>query len=232
MHLNTIRHAKVFSPRDFAAAGHRVDIIGCGATGSRIALSLAKLGIMNLHVWDFDRIESHNISNQSFIGGEADIGRYKTEVIRELILGATGTEVQIHTEKVDGTQELGDIVFLLTDTMASRKLIWDGSLKFNLDRQLMIETRMGVETGKVYSINPSRLSHINGWEKTLCEDKPVNASACGTVTSVGPTAEIISGLASWQLMYWFQQQQGAEVDLANEIMFCLRPFRMTSRTFS
>jgi len=45
----------------------RVDIIGAGATGSHVVMLLAILGFTNIHVWDFDRVEAHNLANQSFM---------------------------------------------------------------------------------------------------------------------------------------------------------------------
>ena len=43
-----------------------IHIIGCGATGSWVALMLAKMGISNITCWDFDKVEEHNLPNQFF----------------------------------------------------------------------------------------------------------------------------------------------------------------------
>ncbi|MFA6594313.1 MAG: ThiF family adenylyltransferase [Candidatus Buchananbacteria bacterium] len=228
--INPTRHLQVFSPQEFNKAGYKIDVIGCGATGSRLVLSLAKLGITNIRVWDFDKVQAHNIPNQAF-NLATDINRLKVEAIRDAVSAATGTTIEICDTKVDGSQELGDIVFLLTDTMASRRMIWEGAIKLKAAVRLMVETRLGVESGKIYTIHPGRLSHINAWESTLCEDRVATPSACGAVVSVGATAEIISGFAQWQLIRWFQIQQGKETDLANEIIFSLRPPMILTRNF-
>ena len=44
--IDTTRHVEVFSPDAFGS--RRIDIIGAGASGSRIVLALAKLGIENI----------------------------------------------------------------------------------------------------------------------------------------------------------------------------------------
>jgi len=225
--VDPLRHLSVFSPHKFG--NRRVDVIGCGATGSRIVLSLAKLGIENIHCWDFDVVEEHNIANQIF--GIGDIGQLKVEALADIVEVQTGAKVHIHTEKVDGSQVLGEIVFLLTDTMESRREIWDKALKFKLRTQLMVETRMGADNGRIYAVNPNKPGHIKAWEETLYADDEAEVSACGASISVGPTAEIIAGLAVWQMIRWFAIEQGEEDDLDNEIIFSLRPMAVISRRF-
>jgi hypothetical protein len=129
--------------------------------------------------------------------------------------------------------KLGDVVFLLTDTMASRKEIWNKCIKFKIDTKLMIETRMGVDEGRIYTINPLDPADVSGWESTLYDDKETPRSACGAVPTVGPTADIVSGLAVWQFMRWFSFETGkAKEDvLEKEILFSLRPSMILSRNF-
>lgn len=224
MEIDIIRHITTFNPHEFGE--RRVDVIGCGATGSRIAMELAKLGIQNLHIWDFDSIESHNPANQLFYN--EDIGKLKVDAIADHIFRATGTMPFIHNERVDGSQELGEIVFLLTDTMSSRKEIWDETIANNPMVELMIETRMGADMGKIYTINPNNFDHIKLWEGTLCDDAVAAASVCGGKISVGPTAKIIAGSAVWQLINWFDHiKQPDELDWPSKQLFLnFRPFSM------
>lgn len=227
MSVDPLRHLPVFSPHAFGA--RRVDVVGCGATGSRIVVSLAKLGVENIHVWDFDTVVEHNLANQAF--RLQDVGTKKVVALTRLVHEDTGVRIYPHDEKVDGSQRLGDIVFLLTDTMASRKEIWDKGLKLKLQTRLLVETRMGADNGRVYALNPNKLGHIWEWEKTLYSDEEAEVSACGASISVGPTAEIISGLAVWQMIRWFAVEQGGKDELDNEIIFSLRSFATISRQF-
>ena len=201
--LDIIRHIEVFSPYTFGET--QVDFIGVGATGSRMALGAAKLGIQNIHVWDFDKVEPHNVPNQVF--GNNHVGMLKVEALRDIIKEQTGTEITIHPDRVDGSQRLGDVVFLLTDTMASRQKIWNAGLRYKPRVKFMIETRMGKNSGRVYALNPSNPSHVHGWEETLYTDDVAEVSACGTSITVGSTAEVVSGLAVWQLIRWHQIQE-------------------------
>ena len=225
--VDPLRHLSVFPPHAFGQK--RVDVIGAGATGSRVVLSLAKLGVENIHVWDFDTVEEHNVANQVF--GLDDIGSLKVEALAEIVKSQTGLTITTHAERVDGSQTLGDIVFVLTDTMSSRKEIWDGALKLKIQTKLMVETRMGADSGRIYAVNPSRPKEIKGWEGTWYPDDEAETSACGASVSVGPTAEIISGLAVWQMIRWFSIEQGGDDELEHEILISLRSMMTIARRF-
>ena len=239
--IDTTRHVGVFSPDAFG--NRRIDVIGAGASGSRIVLSLAKLGLENIHVWDFDKVEAHNIANQAF--SQADIGRPKVDALKDLVERATGLAITTHNERVNGTQALGEVIFLLTDTMSSREEIWKKGIRYKMRTKLMIETRMGTDQGRVYTINPTKPAQVKGWEETLCGDDVAEVSACGTSISVGPTAEFLSGLAVWQLIRWFSiesaaekadekanEKDGKEPDkIDHEIIFGLRPLFTMTRNF-
>lgn len=227
MSVDPLRHLSVFKPHAFGA--RRVDVIGCGASGSRIVLSLAKLGVENIHAWDFDTVEAHNIANQAF--GRGDVGALKVDALAALVKRDTGVVITTHAEKVDGSEPLGDVVFLLTDTMSSRKEIWDKGLKYKLRTRLLVETRMGADSGRVYALNPNMPSHVKAWEGAWYPDDQTEVSACGASISVGPTAEVLSGLAVWQMVRWFSVEEGGDDVLENELIFGLRSTNTLSRQF-
>lgn len=212
--IDPLRHLSVFKPEAFGQ--RRVDVVGCGATGSRIAMSLAKLGVKNIHIWDFDTVEEHNCANQAF--GWRHVGKPKVQALAEMLKEDVLSDYKVHAERVDGSQSLGEVVFLLTDTMGSRKEIWDKSIKLQPRTRIMIETRMGVDNGRIYAINPCSLDHIRRWEATLYTDSEAEVSACGGRTSVGPTAEVIAGIAVWRMICWAREEE-----IENETIFQLRP---------
>jgi molybdopterin/thiamine biosynthesis adenylyltransferase len=231
--LDTIRHMEVFSPETFGEM--QVDFVGVGATGSRIALGAAKLGIRNIHVYDFDKVEPHNIPNQIF--GNNHVDMLKVEALREIVREQTGTEITIHPVRVDGSERLGDVVFLLTDTMASRQEIWKAGLRYKPHVKFMVETRMGKNSGRVYALNPANPTHVRGWEATLYSDNVAEVSACGTSITVGSTAEVVSGLSIWQLIRWHQIQEELKQgkspmdEVENEIVFSLQPMMISASNF-
>jgi len=222
--VEPLRHLLVFSPDHFA--NRRVDLIGVGATGSRIAMELAKLGVQNLHAWDFDKVEDHNVANQIF--GIEDIGKQKVHALSERIQTDTGLEITTHDEAVDGRTLLGDVVFLLTDTMASRKEIWEGAIKYKPGISLMIETRMGRDEGRVYAVQPTMPAQIRLWESTLCEDEEASDSLCGARTTVGPTAALVTAFAVWSFIRWFEwSRAGGDLPETENIFYANPPTTMT-----
>lgn len=62
-----------------------VAIVGLGSFGSQIAIELAKAGVGEFSLFDFDRIELHNLGRHSCY--LKDLGRLKTDAIEEAILG-------------------------------------------------------------------------------------------------------------------------------------------------
>lgn len=59
-------------------------VVGCGGTGSWVALLLAMSGCLDLSLFDADRLEIHNF-NRLCIPAESNLGRPKTEAIAEHI---------------------------------------------------------------------------------------------------------------------------------------------------
>lgn len=111
-----------------------VAVFGVGSGGSLGAVELAKAGVGNFILVDFDRLKAHNIVRH--VCGKADIGRYKTRAVRNVILehnpqaSVVCHEVDITTE--DGLLEeivaASDLVFVATDNQLSRYLINEACL--------------------------------------------------------------------------------------------------------
>lgn len=207
MTLDVTRHMELFDPHKFNTP---VTVIGCGATGSWLTLCLAKLGIRDITVYDFDTVEAHNIPNQAF--SISQIGRPKVDALYDEISYTTGTQIKVRNGKYIN-QRLSGIVFLMVDSMAERKRIWENCIKMKPSINLLIEPRMGLDVGRIYNVEPINLTHIKKYENTYYEDDVAEVSACGASMTVITTA---LGIASWctrQLINW---QNKEEID--NEIL--------------
>jgi molybdopterin/thiamine biosynthesis adenylyltransferase len=198
-----------------------VSVIGCGATGSRVALSLATLGINDIKLWDDDVVAEHNLANQVF--NHAQVGMPKAKALADIMEAVTGDRPAYKIEKADGRDRFRGVVFLLTDTMASRKEVFEEALKYKPGVNLVIETRMGADEFRIYIIDPSVPAHNMLYEETLYSDEESSESLCGSQVTVGPTAEIISGMAVWQMLYWLKNDRQI---VTNEIIMGLNPVSM------
>lgn len=204
--IDTTRHVSIFDPVKWGS--RRVDVVGVGATGSKVALSLAKLGVKHLHLWDSDMVEPHNLANQTYL--QEHVGIPKTTALTRMIRAAThsdrwGTEV-LEFEHWNG-HPLGEVVFCMVDSMAVRKQLFD-SLRFSMTTRLVIDSRMGVDTAYLLNYTPGDVPSLNAYKATLFndDDAQVEVSACGTSITVGPTGDIISGYAVWNFMRYANEQ--------------------------
>ena len=137
----------------------RVMIVGLGSFGSQIAIELAKAGVGSFALMDFDRVELHNLSRHTATVN--DLGRLKTNVIREAILGKNPYArvdrfaVDINADLPLLYDEVGkaDLVICATDNNTSR---------FNLSKALVEKGKVGIfgraitraEGGDVFRYRP------------------------------------------------------------------------------
>ncbi len=84
--------------RNFESA--TVAICGLGGLGSNIAVALARAGIGNLVLIDFDKVDITNVHRQQYKVNQ--VGRYKTEALAENLREISPyTEITLHTVRVN-----------------------------------------------------------------------------------------------------------------------------------
>lgn len=207
--VEIIRHLELFDPRYF---NENIHIIGAGATGSWLALMFAKLGVKGeqIHVWDFDHIEDHNIANQAYDIGQ--VGELKVEALFENILQSTLTKITPYPDKFEQGR-LDGYVFLMVDSMAERERIWKESIKFKPNIKLMVEPRMGLDIARIYNVDPMNIQQHGAYEDTLYSDEEAETSACGASQTVITSGAQIASICARQLI---NNEAGEELD--NEIL--------------
>jgi hypothetical protein len=209
--MEMLRQQRYFDPHNHKNIP--IDIIGLGAVGSYVAWFLSKTGMKNLSFWDHDKIEDHNIPNQCFLEEHTNMLKVQAAgMMTKLGSGLTPKENKKKVKK-GGSFRFGKIVFLLVDSMKARKEIWDEFLKFKLATELVVETRMGVDSCRVYSINPCNQNHIDKWEKTLYTDEESSESLCGAAESIVTMASMTASMAVTQMIKWLK---GGDVE--NEVI--------------
>ena len=240
------RQSSIFDPT--CIKGKSVSIIGSGATGSAVALQLAMMGWGNtpqgqgiLKLFDGDTLAEHNLCNQ--IGYEiSQIGKFKVEAMRETIMRKCGFQVKAFPYMVDDQPEVkSTYVFLLTDTMNSRKEIFEKLLWYSFETELVIETRMGIKDGRVYAFNPHVPSEVEEWRSTLYTDEEAEVSLCGSSQSIVTTAQFVASLAVSRLIQHFnlsatgqgslRGKDGRDPPMWNEMQFSLYPETFFCRIF-
>ena len=201
------RHNELFNPEAFE---DKVTVIGAGATGSWLILALARLGIQNITVYDFDTVAEHNIPNQAF--ALKHIGMNKAEAIAEQVKEHTGYDIVAKTVPYTN-QPLKGYVFCMVDSMAVRKDIWLKGIALKPLVKHYVEPRMGLELGRVYNVTPTNTVHVKAYPETLYGDENAEVSACGTSLTVVTSAMHIASVCARQLI---TVANGGQVD--NEII--------------
>lgn len=242
--MDYIRQLGLIDPKDIG--NKSISIIGVGATGSHVALYLSQLGWGNsahgqgtMKVFDGDKIEEHNLCNQIY--EPAHIGMNKVDALNAIIKRKCNFEIETHAEMVKDQKSVqSTYVFILTDTMESRKEIFENCLKFSFNTDLVIETRMGLREGRVYAFNPHDGDQVQAWKDTLYSDEEADVSACGASASIITTTTFLASLACGRVVQHFKGKYGADDkyinddqpgELWNEVHFSLYPESFYYRVF-
>ena len=105
-----------------------VTLCGAGALGSLLADNLARQGVRQLTLIDFDRIEEHNAGTQLY--GASDVGAKKVDVLRSHLYRAVGVEAAVFDRRLDDRTVKkflrgAGLVIDTFDNAASRRLVTD-----------------------------------------------------------------------------------------------------------
>jgi len=174
--VSFLRHEGWVGPNDFTDWIH---IIGCGAVGSHMALAAAKMGAHKFVLWDVDRVESHNLSNQAF--DVEHVGQTKVAALAavlqrfnpliEVVKHPYFFESSKHKELLEGP------VVIATDTMKARKDIYT-AVKMNSKVQGVFEVRLGFDYGEVHAFDNINLKECKDWYESLMDDSEIPDGPC------------------------------------------------------
>ena len=157
----------------------RVMIVGLGSFGSQIAIELAKAGVGQFALFDFDRVELHNLARHTSTVN--DLGRLKTDVIYDAIKGKNPYAlvekfpININENLPLLNEEIAkaDLVICATDNNTSR---------FNISEALVKQQTIGIfgravtraEGGDVFRYHPGGPCYCcligTGWYDASAEE--------------------------------------------------------------
>jgi len=172
----------------------KIHIIGCGSVGSTVAELLARFGLEDFVLYDFDYVEPHNIVNQMFTAKH--IGMPKTEALKQILQDINpDIDPQIEDEGWNG-QKLAGYVFLAVDSIELRKKIVQENM-YNTNIKGFFDFRTGLTDAQHYAADWSQMMHrkafIGSMNFTDEEAKAQNpVSACNVELCVAPTVRLVS----------------------------------------
>lgn len=178
----------------------RVHIIGCGSVGSAVAENLARCGITNFALYDFDRVEPHNIVNQMFT--QKDIGNLKVDALKDILIDINPLIADNIKADARGWQGkvLSGYIFLCVDNIELRRTIVEKHMNSPFVKA-MFDFRTLLESAQHYAANWSKYSDRQNLYRSMQfsheeakEETPV--SACGVTLGVATTVRLVAALGT------------------------------------
>ena len=152
-------------------------IVGCGAGGSFTALTLTKLGVGKLILYDMDTVEPHNVSNQFF--RLSDLGKNKAKATKELC-EEHKTDLQLieaFNERFIEQPIKTDIALALTDTIEGRQNVFKQAVASS-KCVLYIDARMLANDWQIYTVNTRNYEQVLTFWKDYLEDIQTQNQPC------------------------------------------------------
>lgn len=160
------------------ALGRKIIIVGAGAIGSFVTLALAKMGYHNLHVYDFDTVETENIGAQFF--DTASIGKKKVVALQEMVWNFTSIRINAYDYRIMKEDVLDtDLLITAVDNMEVRKM-----LSHNSNCHWLIDPRMGAEYATMEVVQMADVEAYKNYAKTLFTDSEAVQERCTAKTTI------------------------------------------------
>lgn len=182
--MDLSKHLEYFNPIEKNITCH---VIGVGATGSHVAIALAKMGVPNIHIYDFDTVDEHNITNQAY--DKLDLDKTKIEAMTTKLLAINpNLKITRHCEGWKEGMRLTDYVFLCVDSIKIRKAICVENL-YNQYIKAIFDFRLVLTSAQTYCTEWNTSTNKEKFIDTMAftdeearEQTPV--SACGTTLNI------------------------------------------------
>lgn len=188
----------------------QVDTIvgGAGGIGSWLSLMLSRAGFFPI-VYDFDRLEEHNLAGQLYSKEDAEKLTPKVDALKILCKSFADTDITVMNEKYTKDSMSHHYVFSAFDNMQARKDMFgawkeyvkewqdyndtlkageEGFSEFSSYIPIFIDGRLTAEQMQIFCVTPDR---IEEYEKHLFDDSEVEDTPC-TMKQTSHSAAMIA----------------------------------------
>lgn len=176
---------------------NKVHVVGVGATGSHIVDTLACMGINQIVVYDFDVVENYNLPNQIY--SLEDVGMKKVDALKRHVQRKMGYDIEAIDAKVEKIENMEGYLVLCTDSMEVQKSILMSSARMNPKVLAVVETRMGIDNGRVYFFDPNLKGHLQKYNSRWYSDEEAENAPCN-LKSISMTAKLLAALAAGRIV--------------------------------
>ena len=194
--LDHTRHSGIFNASETSVA-----LIGAGGIGAITALTLGKMGVGYLEVWDGDIIEDVNIATQWH--SSIHMGENKALALEHTLEEfAPGVHyVPRPRYMVDGDIITANIVITALDSLDVRKMVWTNMWDEDSHWLFYLDARMAAEEFQLYTVD--RVQGVTWYSKYIekwsdddvpelpCTEKATIYTANGAAAFIGATVKDI-----------------------------------------
>lgn len=218
--VSYLRQFDIFNPAEFSKP---VTIVGCGGIGSSLATTLAKMGIQDLTLIDYDRVAPHNIPNQAY--EISDVGKYKVDALASHVkkLGANPKTIKGPLE--ENRKYIRGIICAGLDSMPPRYNLWE--ILKNRKTGTYFDGRLGGQKIIVYGVDLTENSHKEAYEYTLHSQAESEQLSC-TARSIIDVAYVVSAVMARAVRKQLKEKEMEFVQLIDWEDFSIN--RITSAT--
>ena len=183
------RQMNFYSP----TARHNVLIIGAGSTGSYLAFALARMGVKDITVVDFDTVENHNLPNQFFSESqlsekenelfkvfalEASLRQFMPDTMKSITYTSIAKNIKECYEEVFPSGKTYSAIFMAVDDMNVRKWLWTEFESKGHRTKYYIDPRTGGEYANIFSIKTDNSLCKTVYEQNLWSNEEVEPLPC------------------------------------------------------
>lgn len=220
--MNLSKSFEFFNPE---ACTDTIHIIGCGSVGSTVAELLARFGLKNVKLYDFDVVEEHNLANQMFT--TENLYKPKVEGVYDRwvsINPEAAKTIKLYGDGWTG-QKLNGYVFLCVDNIELRRKIVTEN-KFNDSIKAMFDFRTGLTDAQHYAADWSDMSQkkalLNTMDFTHEEaQKAVPMSACRVSLCVAPTVRMVCNVGVCNFINFVKKRELKQAMIMDAFNFML-----------
>ena len=179
---------------------------GAGGIGSWLTLMLSRAGFFPI-VYDFDRLEEHNLAGQLYTKSDAEAMVPKVDALKGLCKQFADTDITVMNERYTKDSMSHNYVFSAFDNMQARKdmfAAWKEYVKewedfkdivdaahipnISLSEPIFIDGRLTAEQMQIFCVTPDK---IEEYEKHLFDDTEVQDAPC-TMKQTSHSAAMIA----------------------------------------
>jgi sulfur carrier protein ThiS adenylyltransferase len=176
-----------------------VTVIGVGAIGRQLAIQLAAMGTRRLQLFDFDYVESSNVTTQGYLA--RDVGQAKVHAAACFVREIEPTiELSLIQDRYRPKMKIGNAVFCCVDSISARAAIWrsiGNACQFWCDGRMMGEV--------IRVLTAVEVASRRHYTTTLFNQSEAQIGRC-TARSTIYTAAIAAGLMLHQFARWLRGQ--------------------------